>query len=178
MLHRVICSNAFHIRTLQLLGIFAFPRRPAQGFFRFRHARLKEFAECVAFYNGQAQEKEASETAFSALYWRMRSLFKRSFYMILFGYFQGQCTTVVSLLVVVLFILSTGSLNGQPVTAGTSQTAISSINQLISSLSTIPAYYSMAAQLAGITHRCSQLVEALEELQVHCCSMIENVYCQ
>ncbi len=75
----------------------------------------------VAFYNGQAQEKQAAEESFETLYWRMRSLFKRTFFLLLFVNIQGNGASTVSLLVVALTIISSGSLNGQAVTAGNAQ---------------------------------------------------------
>lgn len=46
------------------------------------------------------------------------------------------------------------------------QTAINAITQMVSSLSALPTLYSLCASLAGITHRCAQLLEALDELRV------------
>lgn len=81
----------------------------------------------VAFYNGQEQEHKAADEAFESLYWRMRGLFKRAFYLVFWVYFQGSATTAMSTLVVTLFIVSSGSLDGQPVTAGTSQVRMSCV---------------------------------------------------
>jgi ABC-type uncharacterized transport system fused permease/ATPase subunit len=123
-------------------------------------------AVAVAFYNGQKQERESSDKAFESLYWRMRALFKRSFFLIFFVYFQGNIGSAFSLLIVALYIVSNGNLDGKPVTEGTSQSALAAITQLIQALSALPAMYSLAGQLVGITHRCGQLLEALDELQV------------
>lgn len=128
----------------------------------------------VAFYNGQKQERHSSDMAFESLYWRMRSLFKRSFFLLFFVYFQGNVGPAFSLLIVALFIVSNGNLEGQPVTEGTSQSALAAIAQLTQSLAALPAMYSMAGQLAGITHRCAQLFEALHELQVTSC----DIFCE
>jgi hypothetical protein len=101
----------------------------------------------------------------------MRSLFKRTFYLSWFVYFQSSGAGPVGNLVVALLIVATGSLGGMPVTPGNSQTALNGINNLITGLTNLPQYFSLCAQLAGITHRCSQLVEALDELQVGICTV-------
>ncbi len=46
------------------------------------------------------------------------------------------------------------------------QTAMNGIGGLVGSLSSLPTTYSLCGQLAGMTHRCAQLIEALDELQV------------
>ena len=91
-----------------------------EGFFRFRHARLKEFAECVAFYSGQQQERAAADGVFESLYWKMRTLFKRTFFLSAFVTFQASAVNAFSLLVVTGVIIASGSINGQPVTVANS----------------------------------------------------------
>ena len=75
----------------------------------------------VAFYNGQEQERKAADSAFESLYWKMRALFKRAFYLAFFVNFQGNAVNAVGMLVVALIIVSTGTLDGKPVTEGNSQ---------------------------------------------------------
>lgn len=145
--------------------MFSFVRRRSRAPCQLRVFVLTA-CRVVAFYNGQEQEREASQKSFESLYWRMRSLFKRSFYLTWFLYFQVNATTAFGTLIVALLVVTTGSLDGQPVTAGNSQTALNGIISLITGLSTLPVYFSLLGELAGITHRCSQLVEALDELQV------------
>ena len=48
------------------------------------------------------------------------------------------------------------------------QVAVGGVFQLVISLSSLPSLYSLCGSLAGITHRCAQMLEALEELQVRC----------
>ena len=122
--------------------------------------------EAVVLYGGQDAEEKSAVTNFEILYWRMRSLFKRAFYLMFFVVLQANIVNPVSYLVVALTVIRTGTINGQPVTRSSAQEAGSGLASFITSLSSIPATYSTVGTIAGITHRVGQLLEALEELEV------------
>ena len=163
-----------------------------EGYFRFRHARLKEFAEsgtcavascfadnrvnssrcepclgvAVVMYNGQAAEQKAAQASFKMLYWRMRSLFKRTFYLMFYVSTQSNVVNALSYAVVALDIIKSGTINGAVVTPSSTQQAASGLVQFISNLLTLPSVYSNIGTIAGLTHRVCQMLEALEQLEV------------
>ena len=120
----------------------------------------------VVLYDGQEAEQAAANSNFEALYWRLRSLFKRTFYVAFFVALQGNIMQSVAYLITALTIIRTGSINGEPVTRNSAQEAASGLVGFIGVLCSLPVLYSVMGTIAGLTHRVSQLLEALEELEV------------
>ena len=120
----------------------------------------------VVLYGGQEAEEKAAASNFEVLYWRLRSLFKRTFYLMFFVVLQGNISSPFSYLIVALMVIRTGTINGKPVTRNGAQEAGQGMGTFINALTSIPDAYSTIGTIAGITHRVSQLLEALEELEV------------
>ena len=132
----------------------------------YRYANLRCDCLPVVMYDGQVAERKAADASFKALYWRMRSLFKSSFYLTFFVTAQNTLFPTLSMFVIVLLIIRTGAVNGSVVTPANVQEAWNGLTQLILGLSQLPMVYSQVGTIAGLTHRVSQLLEVLEALQV------------
>ena len=121
-------------------------------------------------YDGQQVEGKSADASFKVLYWRMRLLFKRSFYLTFFVTAQNLVGATLGYFIVVLDVIRTGTVNGRVVTPANVQEAGNGLTQLTFGLSQLPMVYSQVGTVAGLTHRVSQLLEVLEALQVVCLS--------
>lgn len=121
----------------------------------FSHS-IKEFSECITFYNGAAEEGHAADASFETLYWKFRSLFKRTFFQQSWTTFQTAGEMVVAI-VAILFVISKngGTLDGKELTIIGVQSATAAVSSLLQALTSIPSLYAVTGTLAGLTHRVS-----------------------
>lgn len=128
--------------------------------FRFSLMRLRENAESIAFYRGEAQERERIEHRFNAVYQNYGRLIKRQRTLNLFQRGYSQLTIILPSVLLANAVLSGEMEVGRAIQAAGAFTAVLGAVSLI-----VDNFESLSRFVAGIDrlHALSQVVLAPEE---------------
>ena len=105
-----------------------FALNAAEGTFRFVHARVKEFAEVICMYAGQADEHARARAVFRQLYGSFFRLFRWQWLLSWVGYvFSSAGGGVCFLILAYIIHAEGGTLEGQPVNTATVNATVSAL---------------------------------------------------
>jgi len=121
-----------------------FALNSAEGTFRFVHARVKEFAEAICLYSGQADERQRADLAFDRLYSKFFRLFRWQWVLNMSTGFQGSAAVLMCFVILSIVISSKGgTLEGAPPNTDTVNASVSTIQVMTMSLFAIPQLYGL-----------------------------------
>lgn len=163
----------------------------AEGQFRFNHARVREYSEAIAFYEGhdvraaawgcksrtpprahnyplvRQDERARTDASFAGIYKQQHRQFRWETLLTLFSATQSTAAVLAGFVVINFVIAAHGDrLEGGAVTTATVNSAVSTFQLLTISLNSLTALYSQLGVLAGLTHRLGQFMEGLDQLEV------------
>lgn len=156
-----------------VIVVFTMPVTPAtfkvaeaMSHFRAQHIRVKEFCECVVFYDGQRNEERAADVFFVSFYLKMRRLFVRVFWLTAASGIAGGWIPPVSNLIFALFYIANPlKAPADGLDEGAGLALVGLLSSFMAALIAIPALFAAVGVIAGLTHRVGQLLEALDEIQ-------------
>lgn len=151
------------VGTVLALGVFGMPlmrlnflqlRREAD--LRYRLVRVRENAESIAFYRGEAPEKQQVEHSFAAVYGNFRRLIRQQFTLNLFQQGYSQLSLILPMVLIADSVLSGEIEVGRAVQAAAAFTIVLGAISLI-----IDNFESLSRFTAGID-RLDALARALD----------------
>lgn len=141
-----------------------------EGSFRFGHSRVKEFAECVAFYAGQKKEHRLAEGRFNDVYVNNAKLLRRQFALNLFNGIFVQLMSIAMVLSVMYIQTHSpkdecgnDTLQGHPVNVGSVQQLFIKMTTAAGLLAVLVRLYGSLGVAAGYVHRIGELFETFDE---------------
>ncbi|KAK4036889.1 ABC protein, subfamily ABCD [Daphnia magna] len=136
-----------------------------EGDFRYKHMQIRSNAESLAFLTGARLEESKTNNKLDLLLTTQHSLYGRQFFLNLAVNMFDYLGSIISYLALAVPIFSGryDGLSSAELSALISQNAFVCI-YLISTFSTLVDLSSSVTQLAGVTHRVSELIERLQQL--------------
>eukprot|EP01130_Rhizamoeba_saxonica_P002299 TRINITY_DN12130_c0_g1_i1.p1 TRINITY_DN12130_c0_g1~~TRINITY_DN12130_c0_g1_i1.p1 ORF type:complete len:679 (-),score=134.03 TRINITY_DN12130_c0_g1_i1:73-2109(-) len=147
---------------MQRIPALTFKKEECEGDFRFSHVRIRTYAESIAFYEGEANEKSIVDKNLSELIKTQRGLANRTFPVLFNSVFQGNFAVMFSYIVPAIMVMSVNYCKFTPETFVPIQQII---GQLMTALSVIPSLGPQFAAMAGLVARLGQLLEILDEFE-------------
>ena len=140
----------------------------AEGDFRYFHMKVRSCSQSIAFYNGGSYELRTGNQSITALIKVQASLFFRQFVVKCFTSFYDYMGAIQSYLVIAVPIFG-GHFKGK---SGGELTEIVSAYSfqsmyLIYCFSTLIDLSNKISEIAGVTHRVGELVEAFHFIEAH-----------
>ncbi|KAI8371217.1 ATP-binding cassette sub-family D member 4 [Choanephora cucurbitarum] len=142
-----------------------FFRESQEGHFRFLHVRLRQFAESIAFYGGEEEERKTANESLDTLLDYQRAVVKHTFPLSLANYVFSYVGSIFSYLVIAIPIF-TGVYDDKD---ATELSSIISANAFVSMylvflFTSIIEQSSKCSDLAGYVTRIGELIEALDTI--------------
>lgn len=155
----------------RLVGLnFLQLRREAD--FRFSLVRVRENAESIAFYRGEAQEKQQVKTRFNAAFDNFRKLIKSQFFLNLFQYAYSMLTIVLPSAIIASRVLSGELEVGRAVqAAGAFAAVLSAISLIVDNFESLSRFAAGIDRLDGF----SRVLEEGPTERTRGASVIESV---
>jgi ABC-type uncharacterized transport system fused permease/ATPase subunit len=150
-----------------LVNFFLARRLPAaqyslekrEGNMRFAHMRIRTYAESIAFFGGESQEKELVDKELGHVIKSKLSLYHRILPLTLMSQFLSAGNVAIPFLLPLLAMIPTGKCTFN---VGDLMLLSTVIRLLVDQLLQIPKYFSLFGALGGFAARVGQMLEILD----------------
>ncbi|KAF9975222.1 hypothetical protein BGZ73_001204 [Actinomortierella ambigua] len=149
-----------------------FDKESAEGYFRYLHMRIRQFAESIAFSHGEEEAKESVDKSLDVLLIHQRNVVYKEFPLEFVSQSVSYLGSILSYVIIAIpiFLGVYRDMNSADLSALISKISFVSM-YLIYRMTTIVKLSSTFADVAGYTARLGQLMEALDELNTE----MENI---
>ncbi|KAF9166275.1 hypothetical protein DFQ26_008280 [Actinomortierella ambigua] len=142
-----------------------FDKESAEGYFRFLHMRIRQFAESIAFSHGEEEAKDSVDKSLDVLLVYQRNVVYKEFPLEFVTQSVAYLGSILSYIIIAIPIFLGVYSDMKPAELSSLISKISFVSMyLIYRMTTIVKLASSFADVAGYTARLGQLMEALDEL--------------